>query len=192
MAANAINEPFAVINFEDFYGAESYRALAHHFQSGTTDQAMIGFSLRNTLSEFGAVARGVCKVSADGFLESIVELENIERDGGHVVSTDAMGDEARLTGGEIVSMNIWGFTPRVFTPLYEHFQDFLRLKGGDPEAECVISNTVNEMLLAGQARVKVLRTPDQWFGVTYQEDHERAVEKIRRLVASGSYPKGLS
>ncbi|MGO9339446.1 MAG: NDP-sugar synthase [Terracidiphilus sp.] len=192
MAANVIHEPFAVINSDDFYGAESFRALARHLQSGTTDYAMVGFVLRNTLSEFGAVARGVCQVNADGFLENIVELKSIEREGGHARSTDATGREIRLTGDEIVSMNMWGFTPQVFGQMRERFQEFLRLNGTDLKAECYIPSTVNELLLAGHARVRVLRTLESWFGVTYREDHRNAVERIRRLVESGTYPKRLS
>jgi NDP-sugar pyrophosphorylase family protein len=191
MAAGAIHEPFAVINVDDFYGAESYRAMAHHLQSGTTDYATVGFVLRNTLSEFGTVARGVCQVDSDGYLESILELKNIERDGGHARDTDAAGRETRLTGDEIVSMNMWGFNPRVFPQLSEHFEKFLEVQGTNLEAECFIPNTVNNLLSAGQARVKVLRCGDSWFGVTYREDHSRAVERIRRLIEAGYYPKKL-
>ncbi len=191
MAANTIHEPFAVINVDDFYGAESYRALAHHLQSGTTDYAMVGFVLRNTLSEFGAVARGVCQVNSDGFLENIVELKSIERVGGHASNTDATGRETRLTGNEIVSMNMWGFTPQVFDQLREQFQKFLQLNNTDLEAECYIPSTVNELLMARQARVKVLHCNDSWFGVTYREDHTRAVESIRHLIEAGNYPKRL-
>jgi NDP-sugar pyrophosphorylase family protein len=190
-AARAIHEPFAVINADDFYGAESYRKMAHHFQSGTTDYAMVGFVLRNTLSDYGAVARGVCQVNGSGYLESIVEMENVERDGGHACNTDADGQETRLTGNEIVSMNMWGFTPEVFGPLREHFQKFLELHGADIEAECLIPSTVNELLVARQARVKVLCCCDSWFGVTYREDHPRAIENIRRLIEAGNYPRKL-
>jgi NDP-sugar pyrophosphorylase family protein len=191
MAANTIHEPFAVINLNDFYGAESYSALAHHLQSGTPDYAMVGFVLRNTLPEFHAVARGVCKVMENGFLENIVELRDIEREGGHARNTDAEGRETRLTGDEIVSMNMWGFTPQVFDQFREHFEKFLELHGKDLEAESYISSKVNEILVAGQARVKVLRCADSWFGVTYREDQTRAVESIRRLIAAGYYPKKL-
>ncbi len=190
-AASVIHEPFAVINADDFYGAESYRELVQHLHSGTTDYAMVGFILRNTLSEFGAVARGVCQVSGNGYLENIVELKNVERVGGHACNTGADGQETRLTGNEIVSMNMWGFTPRIFGQLREHFQKFLEQNGQDLEAECLIPSTVNELLLSGQARVKVLRCGDSWFGVTYQEDHACAVENIRRLIEDGHYPRKL-
>jgi dTDP-glucose pyrophosphorylase len=191
MAASVVHEPFAVINGHDFYGAESYRAMAHHLQSGTPDYAMAGYVLRNTLSEFGAVARGVCQVSGDGYLEHIVELKNIERVGGHAVNTDAAGEETRLTGDEVVSMNMWGFTPQVFEALREQFQGYLRHTSVDLEGECLIPSTVNELVQAGQARVKVLRSPDTWFGVTYREDHPRAVASLRRLIETGHYPKRL-
>jgi NDP-sugar pyrophosphorylase family protein len=190
-ASSTIHEPFAVINVDDFYGAESYHALAHHLQSGTTDYAMAGFVLRNTLSDFGAVARGVCQVDGNGFLENIVELKSIEREGGHATDIDTEGQETRLTGNEVVSMNMWGFTPHVFGQLHEHFQRFLEVNGRDLEAECFIPSTVNEMLMAGQVRVKVLRCADTWFGLTYREDHPRAVESIRRLIEDGNYPKRL-
>lgn len=190
-AASAIHEPFAVINADDFYGADTYRALAHHLQSGTTDYAMIGYLLRNTLSEFGTVARGICQVSPQGFLEQIVELKCIERDGGHARNIDATGEETRLTGNEVVSMNIWGFTPQVFGPLAEHFQKFLELNIADPDAECYIPSTVNEMLQAGQARIKVFCCAESWFGVTYREDHPRAVANIRHLTDAGCYPRRL-
>jgi NDP-sugar pyrophosphorylase family protein len=191
MAANTIHEPFAVINVEDFYGAESYRAMARHLQSGTMDCAVAGYVLRNTLSDFGAVARGVCREDACGYLESIFELRGIEQDGGHVRNTDADGVETRLTGNEIVSMNMWGFTPQIFGQLAEYFQKFLGRNVADVDAECYISSTINEMLVDGQARVKVLHCADSWFGVTYREDHPRAVQNIRRLIEGGYYPRKL-
>ena len=191
MAANSIHEPFAVINCHDFYGADSYRALARHFQSGTEDYAMVGYVLRKTLSEFGVVARGICQADDKGFLQKIVELKNIERAGGHATNTDADGVETRLAGDEVVSMNMWGFTPRVFPQLHQHFQKFLQQNGADLQAECYIPDTVNELLVEGETRVKVLRAQDTCFGITYREDHPRAVEAIRRLIEAGNYPKRL-
>ena len=191
LAADAIDEPFAVINADDFYGAEGYRELARHLQSGTPDYAMVGFVLRNTLSDFGSVARGVCRVSGDGFLQNVVELTNIERDGADARNTDAAGQVTRLAGNEAVSMNMWGFTPQVFGQLREQFQKFLELNGLDLRSENYIPSTVNELVLAGRARVKVLRTNDSWFGVTYREDHPRVVENISRLIQDGTYPGRL-
>ena len=191
MAANTIHEPFAVINADDFYGADGYRALAHHLQSGSSDYAMVGYTLRNTLSDFGAVSRGVCRVDEHGFLQDIAELKSIERSDGHAVNIDEAGAKVQLTGDEIVSMNIWGFTPKVFDQLYARFRKFLEVSGGDLKAECYIPTTMNELIQAGEARVKVLRTVDEWFGVTYREDRPRAVEHIRRLIDGGYYPRKL-
>ena len=191
MAANAIHEPFGVINADDFYGAGSYRVLAQHLQTGSSDYAMVGFVLRNTLSEFGTVARGVCHVSDDGYLKDITELKSIEREGPRVTNIDDEGQETVLNGGELVSMNMWGFTPQIFGQLYEHFQRFLKRYGSDLKAECYIPSTVNSLIQAEQARVKVLRSGDAWFGVTYREDHPRVVQSILRLIEGGAYPRKL-
>jgi NDP-sugar pyrophosphorylase family protein len=191
MAADAISEPFAVVNADDFYGSEGYRALAQHLQRGTADYAMVGFVLRNTLSDFGAVSRGVCRVDEDDLLQGVVELTNIERNGVHARNTDSTGRVTRLSGDEVVSMNMWGFTPQVFGQLREHFQKFLNLDGSNVRSESYLPNTVNELISAGQARVKVLRTNDSWVGVTYREDHPRVVQAIRRLIDRGNYPSRL-
>jgi NDP-sugar pyrophosphorylase family protein len=191
MGADTISEPFAVINADDFYGADGYRMLAQHLQSEPSDYAMVGFVLRNTLSDFGAVSRGVSRVGDNDFLQRILELTNIERDGMDIRNTDSTGRITMLSGDEVVSMNMWGFTPRVFGQFREHFQQFLRSGGSDFRAESYLPSTVNELVLAGQARVKVLRTNDSWVGVTYREDHPRVVETIRRLIDRGDYPDRL-
>jgi len=191
LAADAVNEPFAAINADDFYGADAYRSLAGHLTSGSPDYSMVGFVLRNTLSDFGSVARGVCQVSDDGYLEHIAELTKVERDGNGARNTDAAGKVTKLTGDEPVSMNFWGFTPQVFDQLRENFEKFLGSSGTDLKSECYIPNTVGELVRAGQARVKVLHSRDSWFGVTYREDRPRVVESIRGLIAEGLYPEKL-
>jgi NDP-sugar pyrophosphorylase family protein len=191
LAADAVNEPFAAINADDFYGADAYRSLAGHLTSGSADYSMVGFVLRNTLSDFGSVARGVCQVSDDGYLEHIAELTKVERDGNGARNTDATGTVTKLTGDEPVSMNFWGFTPQVFDQLRENFEKFLGSSGTDLKSECYIPNTVGELVRAGQARVKVLHSRDSWFGVTYREDRPRVVESIRGLIAEGLYPEKL-
>jgi len=191
MAASTIHEPFAVINADDFYGADSFRVLARHLQSGAQEYAMVGYLLRNTLSDFGVVSRGVCQVDGSGYLKEILELKSIEREGGHAISTDAEGRDTRLTGNEVVSMNMWGGTPPIFGQLREHFKKFLELNGADLKAECYIPSTLNELIQDGQTRVKVLHCADAWFGVTYREDRSRAVESIRHLIEGGYYPKRL-
>jgi len=190
-ASQAIQEPFAVINVGDFYGSESFRTLAQHLRAGTGDYAMVGYVLRNTLFDFGQAARAICHVDAHDWLESITELKNVERDGGHARNADAAGKETRLTGDEIVSMNMWGFTPRIFGQLQEQFTQFLEENGADQQAECSIPNTVNELLRAGELRAKVLHCCEAWFGVTYREDYSRAVGSIRRLIEAGYYPRKL-
>jgi hypothetical protein len=191
MAANTIHEPFAVINADDFYGAGSFHVLAQHLQTGANEDAMVGFVLRNTLSEFGAVARGVCHISDDGYLKDIAELKSIEREAACITNTDADGNKTVLNGGELVSMNMWGFTPQIFPLLHEHFKRFLKQYGQDLTAECYIPTTVNSLIKAEQARVKVLRSGDAWFGVTYREDQPRVVQSIGRLIESGAYPRRL-
>jgi NDP-sugar pyrophosphorylase family protein len=191
LAADAIHEPFAAINADDFYGADAYRSLAGHLTSGSQDYSMVGFVLRNTLSDFGSVARGVCQVSDDGFLEHIAELTKVERDGNGARNTDTAGTVTKLTGDEPVSMNFWGFTPQVFDQLRENFEKFLESSGTDLKSECYIPNTVGDLVRAGQARVKVLHSRDSWFGVTYREDRPRVVESIRGLIGKGFYPEKL-
>jgi UTP-glucose-1-phosphate uridylyltransferase len=191
MAAGVIHEPFAVINADDFYGAAGYRVLARQLQSGSPDYSMVGFILRNTLSEFGSVARGVCQVSGDGYLKDVVELTKIEIDGAHAKNTDAAGQVTKLTGDEVVSMNMWGFTPRIFPELQEQFKKFLELNSSDLKAEFFIPSVVNELVLAGRTRVKVLPSNDSWFGITYRDDHPRVVASISRLIHEGYYPERL-
>jgi hypothetical protein len=190
-ASNIVKEPFAVINADDFYGAESYRVLAAQLATGGPDYAMVGFILRNTLSDFGGVARGISRADEDGYLKQVVEHTDIRRDGDKVINTDSAGHVTELTGDELVSMNFWGFTPAIFAQLQERFLAFLQKSGGEVKAECYLPNSVNELVLAGQARVRVLRSSDPWFGVTFREDRPAVVDSIARLVAEGKYPSSL-
>jgi hypothetical protein len=191
MAADTVHEPFAAINADDFYGAESYRLLAQHLQAGTPDYAMVGFVLRNTLSDFGSVARGVCQVDPENFLQGVVELTKIERDGAGARDTNPAGKIITLTGDEAVSMNMWGFTPAIFPQLQKGFQEFLERRGWDLKSEFYIPSAVNSLVVARQAQVKVLRTQASWFGVTFREDRPRVVESVRQLITRGDYPEKL-
>jgi dTDP-glucose pyrophosphorylase len=186
-AAEVIHEPFAVINADDFYGQESFQSLSRHLQTESSGYAMIGFILRNTLSEFGSVARGISAVDENGYLASVVEVTGIERDSGEIKAAGGI----RLSGDEIVSMNMWGFTPRVFDQLRAYFESFLEANSLDQRAECYLPNAVNSLIHSGESRVRVLPTSEAWFGVTYREDRPRVVENIGRLVSSGVYPKRL-
>lgn len=191
MAADVIREPFAAINADDFYGRNAYQVVAQHLTSGTKDYAMVGFILKNTLSDHGSVARGVSRVDAANYLTHIVELTKIERDGNGAKDTSPDGKITKLTGDEAVSMNFWGFTPELFPQLRVAFEKFLRQSGGELKSECYIPATVGELVTGGQAKCKVLRSPDSWFGVTYREDRPTVVESIRQLIARGDYPEKL-
>lgn len=190
-AAEVVHEPFAAINADDFYGANSFRALAEHLRSGGNDYAMVGFVLRNTLSEFGSVARGDCRVDADGFLQTVTELTKIEMDGDAARYTDSQGMVHRLSGNETVSMNLWGFTPALFGQLRQQFTAFLQATNQNEKGEFYIPAVVNALIQAGQARCRVLRTADSWFGVTYREDRPRVIGSVRALIARGDYPERL-
>jgi len=190
-AANAIKEPFAVINADDFYGARSYKLLAGHLMNGSADYAMVGFVLKNTLSEFGSVARGLCRTGADGYLTSVEELTKIEPDGTAAKYTDPHGKVHPLKGDETVSMNIWGFTPGFFGHLQREFAQFLKENISSEKAEFYIPTAVNTLVSTGKERLKVLRTPDSWFGVTYRDDRPRVVESIQKLISKGDYPSKL-
>jgi UTP-glucose-1-phosphate uridylyltransferase len=191
MAENVIREPFAAINADDFYGAASFRVLAQHLQSGSRDYAMVGFVLRNTLSEFGSVARGACRVGADGYLQGVTELTKIEKDGTGAKYTDASGVVQKLTGDEPVSMNMWGFTPTLFPHLREQLIQFLTKHGQEEKSELYIPTVVGELVGARKEKCKVLRSTDAWFGVTYREDRPFVVTGIQALIKHGDYPAKL-
>lgn len=189
-----VKEPFAVINADDFYGRRSYEALGA-FLSGVNprsgDYSMVGFTLRNTLSEHGHVARGVCDVTASGLLSKVVERTNIEKQGSAARYACSDGSWTALTGDEVVSMNMWGLTPSLFGHLQAAFPAFLTQAAGNPKAEFFLPTVVDGLVSAGKASVKVLSTPESWFGVTYPQDKAIVVEGIRRLVDAGVYPAKL-
>ncbi len=185
-ATNVVLEPYAVLNADDFYGRESFVTIARHLTSGSQDLAMVGFQLKNTLSDHGTVARGICGVGADGFLTSVEEFTKIEK-----TATGARDGGREFSGEELVSMNFWGFHPALFPALKERFTAFLQKSGGEQKSECYIPATVNELMVSGQARVKMLSSSSAWFGVTYKEDKSRVVESIAKLVERGEYPAKL-
>lgn len=195
-AAEAVSEPFAVINADDFYGAESYRVLADFLANPplSADRdlfAMVGYQLSRTLSEHGTVARGLCATDARDFLVSVEELTAIEKLPDGARHREADGTYRVLSGKEIVSLNCWGFTPAIFGHLGRLFGEFLERNAGNPKAEFFLPAVVNQLIEEGRARVKVLPTPDSWFGVTYREDRPVVIENIRALVRQGAYPERL-
>ena len=191
MAADAIGEPFAVINADDFYGVNSYRVLADHLRSGTSDYAMVGFVLRNTLSDCGSVARGACRISPEGYLEGVTELTSIEKDGSGAKYVDEAGGLQRMTGSELVSMNMWGFVPTLFEHLRRMFKEFLDREGREMKSEFYIPKVVGELVSSGREQCRVLSSPDAWLGVTYREDRPKVTEGLRQLISSGAYPEKL-
>ena len=193
-AADVVKENFAVINADDFYGQESYAVLNEEL-SGVDSLAntfsMVGFTLRNTLSDHGSVARGVCTTSENGLLTHIDEMTNLSREGSGALYTREDGSVVNLTGDEPVSMNMWGFTPRLFDHLDRVFQEFLRTSGTELKSECFIPLTVGQLITEKHVTCKVLRSNSTWFGVTYKEDKEIVQGSIAALVEKGKYPQSL-
>ena len=197
-ARGVVDGAFAVINADDYYGPNSYRVLGDFLCNeeppGATvsTYAMVAFVLRNTLSEHGAVSRGICSVTGDGFLTKVVERTKIrpaQRDAAEFLDDD--GSWQSLTGDEPASMNMWGFHPSLFRFFESVFSAFLRERSFDPRVEFYLPSMVDELVQRGACRTRVLRTGDQWFGITYPEDRPQVEASIRALVSSGVYPADL-
>jgi dTDP-glucose pyrophosphorylase len=193
VARHAIAEPFCVINGDDYYGPMAYRELADLFrQPGDAgDYAMVAYELRKTLSEHGSVARGVCRVSADGHLEQVTERTKIEQTADGARFADDAGAWHPLTGDEAVSLNFWGFRPSLFAHLEREFKLFLTERGQDPKAEYFIPTVVDSLIQRGLARVTVRHSGDRWFGVTYPQDKAEVMRALRGLIDAGVYPAKL-
>ncbi|KPK84306.1 MAG: nucleotidyltransferase [Bacteroides sp. SM23_62_1] len=195
VAASKINEPFVVINADDFYGRNSYMVVGGCMaEKGTTDHTnfcMIGYRLKNTLSDYGTVSRGLCVADDRSFLKSIVERPEIGKKNGDIYFRDNNSHEIPLTGEELVSMNIWGFTPVIFGLLEKRILEFIRINAGNIKAELYIPTAMNDIVQKGEASVRVLPVSDRWFGITYREDKPPAEENIRKLIRQGVYPENL-
>jgi hypothetical protein len=194
MGKDVINEPFAVINADDFYGRHSFEVLGEALsvaKGKKNDYCMVGFRVGNTLSESGSVARGVCGMDADGYLTTVVERTAIERIDGDIQFVDENGEKTILDENTPVSMNMWGFTPDYFEYSEEYFKDFLCENIDNFKSEYFIPLMVNELVTKNIARVKVLDTTSKWFGVTYTADRQGVVDKIQALIDAGEYPDKL-
>lgn len=185
-----IGEPFGVINADDYYGVESFKIL-HDFLVNDKDAnsyCIVGYKLGNTLSEHGHVNRGVCRVSEKGLLENIAEVRQIEKthNGAKAPGTD--GKELLFTGNEIVSMNLFGFKTSCFDYLGREFRNFINKNGMDLKAELDIPTSLDIFVKKGDITIKILRSNERWFGVTYREDKPFVVESIRKMIRDGVYP----
>jgi len=189
-----VREPFAVINADDFYGRQAFRAMAHFLMSVKADDAvfsLVGYRLGSTLSEHGSVARGVCDVDDRGRLKAIVERTNIEKTDEGISVKDAGGRAILFSEDETVSMNFWGFTPAFFPFARREFELFLGENIRNPKSELYIPSVINVLVRSGEAEVRVLEGGEKWFGVTYLEDKPRVVAEIDKLVGAGLYPRKL-
>ena len=185
-AKNLINEPFAAINGDDFYGRESFKTLSDYYRNGENQFSMVTFQLENTLSIFGGVTRGLCTV-IDGKLETVIETENLKKTEDGILSNR----DVQLNGSEPVSMNMWGFTPVLFNYLEEKFVNFLKAQGSELKSEYLIPSVVNELIQEDQVNIHILSSSASWFGVTYKQDKAYVMEEIQKLVNGGKYPQSL-
>lgn len=191
---NAVNEPFAVINADDYYGKEAFKLIYNFLNSEDAPNiyCMAGFVLGNTLSDNGTVTRGVCRTDDNGWLVDVVETGGIIRDGNVAKAKDKDGNDITIDLDSVVSMNMWGFKPSLFSELDKGFKEFLSsLAPEDIKKEYLLPEVVGELVKEGKVKVKVLKTTDQWFGVTYKEDKDLVVNSIRNLISKGVYPEKL-
>ena len=195
-AEGLIHEPFAMINADDFYGQDAYVKLAGDLNKARVNDStvkqysMVGFQLKNTLSEHGSVARGVC-TSTNGKLSTVTEMTKIVKTPTGARNEENPAHPVELTGHELVSMNFWGFTPEIFPQLRGAFLDFLKAHGNEEKSECYVPKVVDALIKEGSAEVEVLETTSSWFGVTYPEDKPIVVSSIAKLTDAGLYPAPL-
>lgn len=193
MAKDCVHEPFAIINADDFYGADAYQVMADYLSkldNDSTAYALLGYHVKNTLSENGSVSRGVCELDANHLLTSITERTKIYPTGDAIVFEEN-GIETPLSPETPVSMNFMGFAPSVFDLLEQKFIAFLEKDINTPKSEFFIPLALSEFVVEGLASVEVLETTAKWFGVTYKEDKEAAQAQLAALIAAGAYPNSL-
>ncbi|MBM78850.1 MAG: nucleotidyltransferase [Crocinitomicaceae bacterium] len=194
VAKDVIKEPFAVINADDYYGANSFKLISNFLMNecSPTKMAMIGYILSNTLSDHGTVNRGVCEVDENNFLIEVNERVKLANQNGKVIynigSDDPVGEVAADSS---VSMNYWGFHPSIFSHIEAGLHEFMDKNNTNPTAEYYIPDVVTDMIVSGKMNVEVIPTSDNWFGVTYKEDKSMAVETLNKHIQNGVYPKNL-
>jgi UTP-glucose-1-phosphate uridylyltransferase len=194
VAKDVINEPFAVINADDFYGSGAFKVISEYLADPSrteNDFCMVGYNLINTLSEYGSVCRGICELNKHGFLKKITEHTKVEKDNTEIKAFDGSGNECLLAGQGIVSMNLWGFKPSIFDLLKSQFDDFIKENDNDPKAEFFIPTVIDSLIHKKIITVKVLKTNEKWFGITYPQDKVIAAACINKLIGKGVYPERL-
>jgi hypothetical protein len=196
MAEHEINTPFAVINADDFYGADAYRVIYDFLSKPRSNNiieeyCLIDYLLKNTLSKSGSVARGICQVDSNGYLTDIIEHTNIYESGNTYYSVLSDKSKQQLTGNEHVSMNMMGFLPSFLSHLKNLFNDFIKQNLNNNTAEFYLPVALNQVIQNGKAKVRVLSTSARWFGVTYADDRKLVIDSLRDLVSKGTYPRDL-
>mgnify|MGYP003684142055 FL=1 len=185
-AQNLINEPFVVINGDDFYGMNTFKVVADYYNNGSDGFSMVSFQLGNTLSSNGSVSRGIC-TAVNHKLETVVETHGLKRSNNQII-----GDNQIIVGDAApVSMNVWGFTPRLFKYLNVMFVDFLEKEGTQLKSEYLIPTVINNLIQSKKEDVFVLNSDEAWFGVTYQEDRDFVMNEILKLIQNNRYPHKL-
>ena len=194
MGKYLINEPFAVINADDFYGEDAFHVMADYLREldrKSHKYGMIGYRLSNTLSEQGSVSRGICQTDELSFLTDVEEHHEIRHQGDSITGKDVKGEVKCFADQTFVSMNMWGFTPDIFEEAENLFKEFLLTEGHELKSEFYIPRLVNELIKTGKAKTKLLQSESQWFGVTYREDLPMVKERLRCLISEGEYPSAL-
>ncbi|HKJ06870.1 MAG TPA: hypothetical protein VJ970_05335, partial [Flavobacteriaceae bacterium] len=194
MAKDAVNENFAVINADDFYGREAFEVMAKNLQqldASKNNYSMMGYVLKNTISEYGSVSRGECNVDENNNLTGITERTHIEKVNGELMYKTADGELKPISEDTTVSMNFFGFTPTYFNLTEDLFEAFLEENYQEPKAEFFIPLAVNHIIVNNIGSMEVLKSNARWFGVTYKEDKEYVKSQIQKQKDSGVYPKQL-
>ena len=196
VARDVINEPFGVINADDFYGRDAFLRLGGYLSAvspgSTSNYCMVGFELRNTLSDFGHVNRGECVTDENGFLISVTERLKIQRnDLGIIQYPGENGEMITLAEDTPVSMNMWGCLPNIFEEFQHRFEKFLAERGDELKSEFYIPTLISQLIDEEKIFLKMIKTDSPWFGVTYKEDKPIVVESLSQLIEEGVYPSSL-
>lgn len=193
MAKDAIHEPFAVVNADDYYGADAFHKMADFLtrHCHASHLAMVGYRIKNTLSEHGTVSRGVCALDDKGQLIGVTERHKIQRTESGISFTDESGKTDLLDDNAIVSMNLWGFPAQIFAEIERQFLEFFEASKDNPKSEFYIPAVVNRLLSEGRATVSVLPNEEQWYGVTYREDKDIAQRAFTQFAQESKYPSPM-